>query len=441
MRRFLFPRALLSAAVLGSVCLGIAAAPNGALADDPSHLVAYGETLYSIARDYGVSPAALAAANGITTESWVYAGQALTIPGSSSSTSTQNTNTAPSSQIAKVSSGGTYTVQAGDSLTGLARTFGVSIDAIAEANNIPPNGFLYTGTQLTIPGAASTAAKPVAAPAPASDVKTTSESAKPTSNESASASIIDYVVRAGDTLYGIAIKHGVTMASIQIASDMGSPYVYTGQTLKIPSGAAPAAKTEKPAAPASTVKTGVLARAEDVPVYKQKQTLTCEQAAASMALRGELSEDEIVDAMPRSENPFEGIRGETNFELYGGLTHYGTYAQGLQKGLSKLGRHSTAYYGQPYDKFKESIISNLKQGRPVIWWTTWRESVQRPQWVEVTVGIKVPLTPFEHAVVIVEASETGVTYHDPYDGTIRFATWANHERASGYFNNMALVVF
>src|SRR5258705_497904 len=83
-----------------------------------------------------------------------------------------------------------------------------------------------------------------------------------------------------------------------------------------------------------------------------KQTLTCEESAAAMALRGALTEAQIVAAMPRSDNPFEGIRGSTNFELLGGLTHYGTYAQALQKGLAKLGRQSTTYYGQSYDKFK-----------------------------------------------------------------------------------------
>jgi len=145
--------------------------------------------------------------------------------------------------------------------------------------------------------------------------------------------------------------------------------------------------------------------------------------------------------MPRSENPFDGIRGETDYSLLGGLTHYGTYAQGLQKGLAKLGRQSTTYYGQSYEQFKESILNSLKQGRPVIWWTTWRETEQTPQWVEISTGIKIPLTPYEHAVVIVSASDKGVTYHDPYDGTVRFTSWANHKRASGYFNNMALVIF
>lgn len=419
--------------LVGSLVLALAF-PLIARADDPTHLVAYGETLYSIARQYGVSAADLAAANGIGIDSWVYAGQRLEIPGGSETVS--NTAETVSSPAAVTSPGGNYTVRAGDTLYSVSRKFGVSINAIADANNIPPNGFLYTGWNLIIPGAGTTeSAAPEGAPAPQK-----SEPAAPAASAETPKTTISYIVRAGDTLYGIAISHGVTMAAIRIANNLPTPFVYTGQRLAIPNTSS--ASTLANNTPSDSVVTpGLIASVPDIPLYKQKQTLTCEQSAASMALRGELSEAEIVAAMPRSENPFDGIRGETDYALLGGLTHYGTYAQGLQKGLAKLGRQSTTYYGQSYEQFKESILNSLKQGRPVIWWTTWRESAQTPQWVEISTGIKVPLTPYEHAVVIVSATDKGVTYHDPYDGTVRFTSWANHKRASGYFNNMALVIF
>lgn len=416
--------------VLFILLVSALAAPAAILADSPTHVVAYGETLYSIARKYGVSPAALATANGITTQSWVYAGQRLIIPGAGNSSAGQDN---ASVSVAQASPSGVYLVRAGDTLSSLSRKFGVSLQAIADANDIPPNGFLYTGWQLKIPEASSApqnnagAGQELAAP----------PSAKPTTTTS-------YIVRAGDTLYGIAVSHNVTMAAVRVANNLPTPFVYTGQRLIIPNtaGASAPAVTGANNIPANnSASTGLLAQVENVPAFRQQQTLTCEEAAASMATRGGLSEAQIVAAMPRSDNPFEGIRGSTNYSLIGGLTHYGTYAQALQKGLTKLGRQSTTYYGQSYAQFKASLIENLKQGRPVIWWTTWRESHQRTQWVEVSNGTSVPLTPYEHAVVIVAASEKGVTYHDPYDGSVRFTTWANHERASGYFNNMALVIY
>jgi lysozyme len=44
------------------------------------HVVAYGETLLRIARWYGVSPWAIARANGIWNLNYIYAGQRLVIP-------------------------------------------------------------------------------------------------------------------------------------------------------------------------------------------------------------------------------------------------------------------------------------------------------------------------------------------------------------------------
>lgn len=414
------------------ILLSALALPALAYADSPTHLVAAGETLYSIARQYGVSPQALASANGITTQDWVYVGQRLTIPTSDDNNTTTNTAAA---SIAQISPGGIYVVRAGDTLSSLSRKFNLSVSTLADANDIPPNGFLYTGWQLKIPGVANpqpsnTTNNPKPA-APQSDAAPTNNAAKTTTT---------YIVVAGDTLYGIAIKHGVTVATIRVTNNLPTPFVYTGQRLVIPNTTSASTPTNN--TPANTsASTSSAIEVADIPNYRQQQTLTCEESAVSMAVRGALTEAQIVAAMPFSDNPFEGIRGSTNFDLIGGLTHYGTYAQALQKGLATLGRQSTTYYGQPYEKFQASILENLKQGHPVVWWTTWRESHQAPQMVEVSNGTLVPLTPYEHTVVIVSADDKGVTYHDPYDASVRFTSWANHQRTSGYFNNMALVIY
>ncbi len=418
MRRFIFV----------SLLLALGAFPAAAHADGPSHIVAYGETLYSIARMYGVTPYDLATANGISTDSWVYAGQQLIIPGAGEATGS------PANPL-QAAPGTTYSVQAGDTLSSLSRRFGISVSALADANNIPPNGFLYTGWQLVIPGGASS-------PPPQASASASNPS-EPKASETNSTASTTYIVKPGDTLYAIALRFGVSAQAIRDANQLATLLVYSNQRLVIPAAAPGAPQQDNPQttnrAPAPRKSTEL--RVAGIPVFRQKQTLTCEEAAAAMATRGELSEAEIVAAMPRSDNPFEGIRGETNYSLYGGLTHYGTYAQGLQKALTKLGRPSTAYYGQSYAQFKAMILDNLKQGRPVIWWTTWRESYQRPQTVQVSSGISVELVPYEHSVVIVAADEQGVTYHDPYDGSVRTTSWANHQRTSSYFHNMALVVY
>ncbi len=54
--------------------------PNGGYGNGTSHTVVYGETLSSIALQYGVSPWAIASANGLYNIDYIYAGQVLSIP-------------------------------------------------------------------------------------------------------------------------------------------------------------------------------------------------------------------------------------------------------------------------------------------------------------------------------------------------------------------------
>jgi LysM repeat protein len=45
----------------------------------------------------------------------------------------------------------TYTVQSGDTLSGIASQFGTSVDAIVELNNLPNRNYLSIGQVLKIP--------------------------------------------------------------------------------------------------------------------------------------------------------------------------------------------------------------------------------------------------------------------------------------------------
>ena len=47
---------------------------------------------------------------------------------------------------------GTYTVQAGDTLSGIATVYGISVNQLASANGLSWNSWVYTGQQLVIPG-------------------------------------------------------------------------------------------------------------------------------------------------------------------------------------------------------------------------------------------------------------------------------------------------
>ncbi len=400
-RTHLLETASLSRFSLGLALVLLLVFPIAAHADSPTtHVVAWGETLYGIAQSYGVSPQTIANLNGLTLNSWVYTGQRLLIPVSAATT----VATTPS---------GYYTVRAGDTLFSIATQFGISVAAISAANNLPDDGVIYVGWTLRIPTKASPPAadsKPVAA--------------------------TTYIVQPGDYLTLIAMNYGVTMQAIMLANNLPNDwFIYSGQRLVIPNG-----QPVAPAAPAAAAVTSINARVSNIPLYRQQQTLTCEESSVAMATRGAVSEARLVAVVPRSDNPFVGIRGRTNSPYYGGLTDYGVYAQPLQKGLTTLGIQSQLLYGQAYADFKNALIEHLGAGHPVVWWHTWHDTYQIPVMIKMADGTRVKLVPYEHAGVIIAANDRGVTYHDPYDATVRFVSWADHRRVSGYFDNMALVI-
>ncbi|HEX7587218.1 MAG TPA: LysM peptidoglycan-binding domain-containing protein, partial [Anaerolineae bacterium] len=350
-------------------------------ADTPTtHTVAWGETLYSIARAFGVAPQALASANKIDLNGWVYAGQRLTIPGGGGSPAA--TSATPS---------GYYTVRAGDTLFSIATRFGTSVDAISDANDLPANGLIYIGWTLKVPTSAAAPSVP----------KTVTQT---------------YIVQPDEYLARIAVRFGTTVQAIALANNLPNAWqIYAGQRLVIPT------TQNVPAPPAPALASDV--RIANVPLYRQKQTLTCEESSVAMATRGAITEDRLLAVMPRSENPFLGIRGRTNSAYFGGLSDYGVYAQGLQKGLSMLGTKSQVLYGQSYDDFKNELLVNLRAGHPIVWWHTWEDTYQSPVKVKLSDGSLVKLVPYEHAGVIVAASDRGISYNDPYDATVRFVTW------------------
>ncbi len=98
-----------------------------------------------------------------------------------------------------------HTVARGERLGALADAYGVSLQAMARANDLAPPYVIHVGQQLRVPGGAE------AAPARR------------------------YVVRRGDTLSGVARRFDVAMADVASANRIKSPYeLSVGQALEIP---------------------------------------------------------------------------------------------------------------------------------------------------------------------------------------------------------------
>jgi murein DD-endopeptidase MepM/ murein hydrolase activator NlpD len=126
--------------------------------------VGYGETVDQIARKYGVPASAILQTNGISDASMVKPGQRLVIP-------RYIAPSAPQAAAAPVqATENVHVVAAGESLIAIARQSGVTLIALAKANNIEPNAKVSVGDRLVIPGGHQAAARPIQYTTPAPQI-------------------------------------------------------------------------------------------------------------------------------------------------------------------------------------------------------------------------------------------------------------------------------
>lgn len=118
-----------------------------------SHQVQKGETLYSISRKYGISVGELCSANNISTSSVIKTGQNLKIP---------TKNLSEKSTTEKVEKTDTYIVKKGDTLYGIAKRFGVSVETLTIMNKMSGSKTIKVGQTLIVPLATSDNSKVIA---------------------------------------------------------------------------------------------------------------------------------------------------------------------------------------------------------------------------------------------------------------------------------------
>lgn len=157
--------------------------------DESVYTVKSGDSLWSIAKRYGVTVNELKSANNLTSNT-LSIGQKLKIP------KTGIDEVEPS----------TYTVKAGDSLYAIARKYNTTVDALKSLNNLTTNT-LQIGQKLKIPM---------------------------TDSEDSITNYITYTVKKGDNLYRIARSYGTTQQEIMSLNNLSSNLLSIGQTLRIP---------------------------------------------------------------------------------------------------------------------------------------------------------------------------------------------------------------
>ena len=104
-------------------------------------------------------------------------------------------------------SGATYIVQAGDTLSAIAARYGTTYQSLAAINNIADPNRIYPGQEIVIDGAAT---------------------------EAPAASAVYYTIKPGDTLSGIASTYGTTWQWLAEVNGISDPnLIYPGNTIRV----------------------------------------------------------------------------------------------------------------------------------------------------------------------------------------------------------------
>lgn len=165
-----------------------------------TYVVRWGDWLYKIARQFGVSVADILRCNPMRNPNLLFPGQRLRIPGVTPTPTPSVSPTPPCSTV--------YIVRAGDTLLRIAARYGTTVRAIMNANGLVNPNYIYVGQRLVIPVCGT--------PVPPAPSRT-------------------HIVQYGDTLWAISLRYGVSLWSLIVANNLYYPYIiYPGQVLVIP---------------------------------------------------------------------------------------------------------------------------------------------------------------------------------------------------------------
>ncbi len=179
--------------------------PDQRQADNGAYVVQSNDTLWDIARAFGISVDSLCAANRLGRRNVIRPGQRLQLPGGSAVKAGS-----PSGSTKTAGWSDRYTIRSGDTLSVIASRYGVSVSELRQANGLKSSR-IFPGNTLLVPP---------------SGTVSTSVGGSPTSTT--------YRVRKGDTLSDIARQFGVSVSELRRLNGLSTSRIYPGDLLKIP---------------------------------------------------------------------------------------------------------------------------------------------------------------------------------------------------------------
>ncbi|MBC7725426.1 MAG: LysM peptidoglycan-binding domain-containing protein [Burkholderiaceae bacterium] len=144
-------------APVAAPAVSVTPAPTAPVASGDIYTIVSGDTIGTIASKFGVSTASLLSANGLVASSIIYAGRSLTIPGTTTAgvvatpiapTVVPVVSITPAPRVGNTA----HVIKSGETIGSIARTYGVTVQRLLDANSLGWSSIIYSGRSLVIPG-------------------------------------------------------------------------------------------------------------------------------------------------------------------------------------------------------------------------------------------------------------------------------------------------
>ncbi len=194
-----------------------------------SYTVRAGDSLTSVAAANGLSVGQLASYNNLANDAHIRVGQRLwLVAGKVTPQPARQTQPSTPARQSSSSSTATHKVQAGESLTAIARKYNVTLQALAAENDLSVTDGVFIGQTLKLPNGAQAVTTSASAPTQSSPRSSYQSSANLGATE-------NYTVKSGESLTQLANRFGVSIADLAAANNLASnANLRIGQVIKVP---------------------------------------------------------------------------------------------------------------------------------------------------------------------------------------------------------------
>ncbi|WP_104128432.1 LysM peptidoglycan-binding domain-containing protein [Cryobacterium sp. Y57] len=207
--------------------VGMVAAVAAAIQVAPArYSVVDGDTVSGIAARFGLSTAVVLALNGLDSQALIFPGQVLSLTPATPS---------PATIVAAPAASASYSVQSGDTISGIAAAHSLKTADILSANGLNERSVIFPGQVILL--AAFVALESAAYVVPVTEI----------------AAVATHTIAMGETITAVADAAGVSVQAVLDANSLGwSSIIYPGQVLTLPVTPAPASVSAAALIPVAT---------------------------------------------------------------------------------------------------------------------------------------------------------------------------------------------